>query len=95
MAVVVTSKCSDCRYTECVAVCPAACFHADDHMVYIDPAACIECQACVPVCPVQAIYDEADLPDEYRDWVAINAERSATLPVIEEKQTPLASVLAQ
>ncbi len=95
MAVVVTSKCTDCRYTECVTVCPAACFHADDRMVYIDPASCIECQACVPVCPAQAIYDEIDLPDDLREWVAINAARAATLPLIEEKQTPLAGAVAQ
>ena len=89
MAIVVTEKCRDCRYTECVTVCPVSCFHGDDRMVYIDPVACILCQACVPVCPVQAIYDEIGLPPEWSQWVAINAERAATLPVIEEKQTPL------
>lgn len=89
MAIVVTEKCRDCRYTECVTVCPVSCFHGDDRMVYIDPAACILCQACVPVCPVQAIYDEVDLPPEWSGWVAINAERAVTLPVVEEKQTPL------
>jgi ferredoxin len=89
MAIVVTEKCRDCRYTECVTVCPVSCFHGDDRMVYIDPVACILCQACVPVCPVQAIYDEVDLPAEWSQWVAINAERAVTLPVIEEKQTPL------
>jgi ferredoxin len=89
MAVVVTEKCKDCRYTECVTVCPVSCFHGDDRMIYIDPVACILCQACVPVCPVQAIYDEVDLPSEWSHWVAINAERAPSLPLIEEKQTPL------
>jgi ferredoxin len=89
MAIVVTEKCKDCRFTECVTVCPVACFHGDDRMLYIDPQACILCQACVPVCPVQAIYDEVDLPSEWTHLVALNAERAATLPVIEEKQTPL------
>lgn len=89
MAIVVTEKCRDCRYTECVTVCPVACFHGDERMVYIDPVACILCQACVPVCPEQAIYDEVDLPAEFSSWVAINAERAASLPVIEEKQAPL------
>ena len=89
MAIVVTGKCRDCRYTECVTVCSVSCFHGDDRMVYIDPGACILCQACVPVCPVQAIYDEVDLPAEWSQWVAINAERAVTLPVIDEKQTPL------
>jgi ferredoxin len=89
MAIVVTEKCKDCRFTECVTVCPVACFHGDDRMLYIDPQACILCQACVPVCPVHAIYDEVDLPSEWTHLVALNAERAATLPVIEEKQTPL------
>ncbi len=56
-------------------------------MLYIAPDDCIHCHACIPVCPVQAIYDEADLPAEYAMWVAINSERSAVLPVIAEKQT--------
>ncbi len=89
MAIVVTEKCRDCRFTECVTVCPVSCFHGDGRMLYIDPAVCIMCQACVPVCPVQAIYDEADLPPEWSHWVTLNAERAAGLPVIEEKQTPL------
>jgi ferredoxin len=89
MAIVVTEKCKDCRFTECVTVCPVACFHGDDRMLYIDPQACILCQACVPVCPVQAIYDEVDLPPEWSHLVALNAEQAATLPVVEEKQTPL------
>lgn len=91
MAIVVTEKCQGCRYTECVTVCPAACFHGDDRMVYIDPLSCIECRACIPVCPVQAIYDEDDLPDEMRTWTAINASRASLLPVIEDKQPPLAA----
>jgi ferredoxin len=89
MAIVVTEKCTDCRFTECVTVCPVSCFHGDGRMLYIDPEACILCQACVPVCPVHAIYDEADLPAEWAHWVGLNAERALTLPVIEEKQTPL------
>lgn len=59
-------------------------------MVYIDPVACIECRACIPVCPVQAIYDEPDLPLEFAPWIALNAARAAQLPVIEDKLTPLA-----
>jgi ferredoxin len=89
MAIVVTEKCRDCRYTECVTVCPVSCFHGDDRMVYIDPVSCILCQACVPVCPEQAIYDEVDLPAEMSDWIAINAQRAAVLPVVEDRQTPL------
>lgn len=89
MAIVVTESCRDCRHTECVTVCPVSCFHGDERMLYIDPGACIHCQACIPMCPVQAIYDEVDLPPQYLNWIGINAERAAILPVIEDKQIPL------
>ena len=89
MTIVVTDNCESCRFTECVAVCPVACFHSDDQMVYIDPAACIDCCACIPVCPVQAICQEEDLPPEKRKWVDINKERSTTLPLITAPTDPL------
>jgi ferredoxin len=58
-------------------------------MLYIEPTECIECQACIPVCPAQAIFDEDDLPPELKVWTSINAERASALPVVSEKQTPL------
>ena len=84
MTFIVTENCKRCRFTDCVAVCPVDCFHADDEMLYIDPDECIDCGACVPECPVEAIYDESQLPDEMREWTAINAERAKKLPVINE-----------
>jgi ferredoxin len=58
-------------------------------MLYIDPEECIDCAACVPECPVEAIYDEGQLPDELKDWVKINADRAPSLPVINEQGEPL------
>ncbi len=89
MTFVVTSNCKGCRFTDCVAVCPVECFHGDDEMLYIDPDECIDCGACVPECPVEAIYDETELPDELKDWLKINAERAPTLPVVNETTDPL------
>jgi ferredoxin len=89
MTVVVTDNCERCRFTECVTVCPVSCFHADEHMVFVDPGTCVDCGACVPVCPVQAIYFEHDLPKDQARWLAINLERSAALPVITQRQPPL------
>jgi ferredoxin len=89
MTTVVTDNCKDCRYTDCVTVCPVECFHGDDTMLYIDPDVCIDCSACIPECPVQAIYEEDDLPDDKREWVQINAERAPNLPIVSEKQDPL------
>ncbi|MGE0383583.1 MAG: 4Fe-4S binding protein [Gammaproteobacteria bacterium] len=89
MTTVVTDNCQNCRYTDCVTVCPVECFHGDETMLYIDPDTCIDCSACIPECPVQAIFEEDDLPDDKREWTAINAERAANLPVVNEKADPL------
>lgn len=71
------------------------CFHGDDEMLYIDPQRCIDCGACVPECPVEAIYPEGSLPDEHAAWLGINAERAPRLPVVREKQAPLAGAYAR
>ncbi len=89
MTTVVTDNCKDCRYTDCVTVCPVECFHSDDTMLYIDPDVCIDCSACIPECPVQAIFEEDDLPEDKNEWIAINAERSLELAVITDKQDQL------
>ncbi|HVW26611.1 MAG TPA: ferredoxin family protein [Polyangiaceae bacterium] len=89
MTFVVTSNCQRCRYTDCVAVCPVDCFHGDAEMLYIDPSECIDCGACVPECPVEAIYDESALPDAEQRWLAINAERAPKLPLVNQIQEPL------
>jgi len=89
MTFVVTDNCKGCRFTDCVAVCPVDCFHSDDEMLYIDPNECIDCGACVPECPVEAIFDETQIPDDKKSWIAINAERCQTLPVINEQGAPL------
>jgi ferredoxin len=88
MTFVVTDNCQRCRFTDCVAVCPVDCFHGDDEMLYIDPNECIDCGACVPECPVEAIFDETQLPDEKKQWITTNAEKAGGLPVINSKQDP-------
>ena len=48
-----------CKYTDCVVVCPVECFHEGEQMLFINPD---EYGACVPECPVEAIYHEDDFP---------------------------------
>ena len=93
MTFVVTDNCRKCRFTDCVAVCPVDCFHADDEMLYIDPEECIDCGACVPECPVEAIFDEAQLPDDQRQWLKINADKSKNLPATNDTEEPLPGAL--
>lgn len=95
MAFVVTENCLRCRFTDCVAVCPVDCFHGDDEMLYIDPEECIDCGACVPECPVEAIFDEAQVPDNQREWIQINLERAAKLPVVNDTEEPLPTAEAR
>jgi ferredoxin len=95
MAFVVTGNCQRCRFTDCVEVCPVDCFHADADMLYIDPEECIDCGACVPECPVEAIYDEAQVPSELEEWVGINKAKAKSLPVISESTDPLSTAEAR
>ncbi len=90
MAYIVTEPCDKCKYTDCVEVCPVDCFHEDETILYIDPEECIDCGACIPECPVEAIFEEEDVPEEWQHYIKINAEKSQTLPVIIEKKEPLA-----
>lgn len=92
---VVTDNCADCRFTDCVSHCPVECFHADAERLYIDPEVCIDCSACIDACPVHAIYDVIDMPDDKAIWIKINAERSAQTPVIRAQQEPLATAAAR
>jgi ferredoxin len=59
-------------------------------MLYIDPDHCIDCEACVPECPIEAIFHEASVPPQWRQYIALNAERARLHPVVTEKkeQTP-------
>jgi ferredoxin len=97
MPYVVTQNCQDCRFTDCVEVCPVDCFYGDDRMLYIHPDECIDCGACEPACPVQAIYSADDLPAELAGWKKTNAERtgSGSLTHITETQSPLPTAEAK
>ncbi len=86
---IVTGRCDNCKYTECVDVCPVECFHEAPTMLYIDPEVCIECDACVPVCPVEAIFPDDEVPERYKEYIKINAEVSLKYPIINESKEPL------
>ena len=87
MPFVVTENCLKCRFTDCVTVCPVDCFLADEEMLYIDPNECIDCGACAPACPVGAIYDSYDIPDNLAKWEEINelrVEDNDTYSIVEQ-----------
>ena len=76
MAHVVTTKCVGCKFTDCVEVCPVACFYEVDGQLIIHPDECIDCTACVAQCPVEAIYVDNDVPAEFQESIAWNAAES-------------------
>jgi|TARA_B110000858_G_C17584954_1_gene372974 NAD-dependent dihydropyrimidine dehydrogenase PreA subunit len=49
-------------------------FNPEGKQLYIDPDECIDCGACEPECPVEAIFDEDDLPEEWSKYTEINAK---------------------
>jgi NAD-dependent dihydropyrimidine dehydrogenase PreA subunit len=82
MAYVIAEPCINTKDTACVDVCPVDCIHprkdepefAEMTMLYIHPEECIDCGACVPACPVTAIYESIDAtPENQKDLIEANA----------------------
>ncbi|MEV6162412.1 FAD-dependent oxidoreductase [Streptomyces sp. NPDC052052] len=83
MTYAITQNC--CSDATCVAVCPVNCIHPTPQertfgrtdMLYIDPAACIDCGACADACPVDAVFPVDSLPDAQKDYAEVNAAHFA------------------
>jgi len=73
MAHIVAEPCFDCKYTDCVVVCPVDCFYEGAQMLYIHPDECIDCGACEAACPMAAIYYSYDLTAETEPFLEVNA----------------------
>jgi NAD-dependent dihydropyrimidine dehydrogenase PreA subunit len=81
MAYVIAEPCIGTKDSACVDACPVDCLHpkkdengyADTDQLFIDPVECIDCGACVPVCPVSAIYAGDDLPERWAEFQDKNA----------------------
>ncbi len=86
---IVAEPCINCRYTECASVCPVDCFYAGTNFLAIHPDECIDCGACVPVCPVSAIFPEADLPERWARYRELNDRFSRIWPRITRTRPPL------
>ena len=69
MAYTITAPCVDVKDQACVEVCPVDCIHYEDgadRTLYISPGECIDCGACEPVCPTEAIFANDAVPDDQR-----------------------------
>jgi NAD-dependent dihydropyrimidine dehydrogenase PreA subunit len=74
MTYVIAQPCVDIKDRACVTECPVDCIYEGARMLYIDPEECVDCHACEPVCPVEAVFHEDDLPPQWAGYVAVNAE---------------------
>ena len=83
MTYVICEPCIDVKDTACVDVCPVDCIHPtpdneeffeEEVQLYIDPEECIDCGVCEPEWPVEAIYAEDDLPEEWESFTEKNAD---------------------
>src|SRR5881296_2568703 len=72
MTYIIAEPCIDIKDKSCVDVCPVDCIHEADRMLVIDPEECIDCGACEPECPVEAIFPEDALPEKWGPLVMVN-----------------------
>ena len=89
MTYIVAEPCIGCKYTDCVSVCPVDAFREGANSLVIDPEVCIDCDLCVPECPVEAIFAEADLPEKWTEYLELNERLAAGWPDITEQKDPL------
>lgn len=80
MPMVVTEPCINCKDKSCVEVCPCDCFYEGPEMLVIHPDECIECQACVAECPVEAIFHIDDVPDQWHHYIEFNEQKASEYP---------------
>src|SRR5262249_49881506 len=82
VAYIICEPCVGTKDTACVDVCPVDCIHPrkDEpqfqaaEMLYIHPDECIDCGACVPACPVEAIFALDETPEKWKNYIPVNAE---------------------
>jgi len=74
MTYIITQACVDLLDKTCVAECPVDCIYEGERMMYIHPDECVDCGACEPVCPVEAIYFENDVPGDRKNYHRVNVE---------------------
>ena len=91
---IIAEPCIDVKDKSCVDVCPVDCIHEFDRILVIDPEECIDCGACEPECPVEAIFPEDALPEKWAPFVKINyafaegAETVNTLVAAQVEDSP-------
>ncbi len=76
MTFVIAEPCIGVKDKACIEVCPVDCIHGtdEDNQLYINPEECIDCGACVPACPVEAIFPQEELPEKWGQYLQKNTQ---------------------
>ena len=74
MPYIITQPCIDVKDRACVDVCPVDCIYEGEKQLFIHPDECIDCGACEPECPVTAIFPEEDVPEQWKEFIALNKD---------------------
>ena len=81
MTYVIAQPCVDVKDRGCIDECPVDCIYEGKRMLYIQPDECVDCGACEPVCPVEAISVDRRVAPEHQAYIEDNAKFFAeTLP---------------
>ena len=88
MTYIVKDECIKCKLTDCVEVCPVDCFYEGPNFLVINPDECIDCGACVPECPVGAIFEESEVPEKWDHYIDYNEKMAQIWPNIFDQQDP-------
>ncbi len=79
MTYVITEACIGEKDKSCVAVCPVDCIWEGDEQLYIDPEVCIDCGACEPECPVEAIFPDDSVPERWAHFTEENRVKAIAI----------------
>ena len=92
MPYVITEACKETKDRACVDVCPVDCIYEGAEQLYIHPDECIDCGACEPECPVNAIFPEESLPTEWAHYTQIDAtwytDKAAARAAVDAEKPP-------
>ncbi len=72
MPYIIAEPCIGVKDASCVAVCPVDCIYEGEDMYYINPDECIDCGACEPECPVEAIFTDDSVPEQWQSYIEKN-----------------------